>query len=122
MSKKINESAELSRNFPLLKLISLLPDKERDSIVAGLDHKRCGSIYACVHQALTNTSLTPDFREKLKSRLGSKKEIFRQLRLDNRKVSQKKRQKALIQTGGDLSFILEGVLPLLKEYLDSKKK
>jgi hypothetical protein len=121
MPKKINESAQLSRDFPLLKLISLLPNRERDLLVAELDHKKCRSFYSCVHQSLTNRTLEPEWRQKLKTRLGSKKEIFRQLRLDN-KVSQKNRHKALTQTGGDLSFILEGVLPLLKEYINSKKK
>lgn len=121
MVKKINKTKTLSQNFPLLKLISLLPDKERDALVSSLDHKKCDGIYECVHQALTNQTLDGEWRRDLKSRLENKKEIFRSLRLDNKKVSKKKRHSALTQTGGDLSFILQGVLPLLKEFLESKK-
>lgn len=121
MAKKINKTKNLSQNFPLLKLISLLPDKERDALIASLDHKKCGAIYECVHQGLVNNTMDGEWRRDLKSRLQNKKEIFRQLRLDNKKVSHKKRHAALTQTGGSLSFILQGVLPLLKEYLQSKK-
>lgn len=90
MVKKINKTKTLSQNFPLLKLISLLPDKERDALVSSLDHKKCDGIYECVHQALTNQTLDGEWRRDLKSRLENKKEIFRSLRLDNKKVSKKK--------------------------------
>ena len=123
MPKQANKKKSLSQNFHLLKLVSLLPDKERDALVSSLDHSKClSSIYECVHQSLINSTLDGKWRQDLKTRLEPQKEIFRQLRLDIKKISKKKRKAALIQTGGNLSFILKGVLPLLKEYINSKKE
>lgn len=121
MNKKLSKKKRLAKHFNLLKLLSAIGnDEERNDIIAALNHDCCDSIYECLKQGLKNDSLPTAWRKELRDRLSGKEQVFRSLIAP--KGSKDKRRKSLVQAGGDVSYILQGILPLLEDYLKSNRK
>jgi hypothetical protein len=121
MNKKLSKKKRLAKHFSLLKLLSTVEsDEARTDLMAALNPDCCDSIYDCLRQGLKNDSMPIAWRKELRDRLNGKEDLFRSL--IGPKVSKDKRRKSLVQVGGDVSYILQGVLPLLDEYLNSNRK
>ncbi len=122
MNKKLSKKKALAKHLPLLKLLSNLgSEEERDRLLEALNHDCCDSIYEVLKQGLKNDSMPSEWRKELQGRLSGKEKFFRSL-IGPKKVSRARRHKTLIQVGGDASYIIRSVLPMLESYLASNRK
>ena len=109
----------IRKAYPLLKVISKLEPGERQVVFQYLTHDACEGIYECIHNGLTNPTLEDEDKRLLHKSLVPQKNKFRKL-LKERDPEKKKR--SLIQVGAGVGLILERVVPLLEEYLQSSEK
>ena len=121
-ANKMNGKKRLRCDLPLLKLLADLSDNERDVLLKSLAHSRCESIFDCLHQGLYNTTLPPEFIKEVRKKYNKKDKTQRakinKLRsLVKPDVSPGKKHKTLIQLGGDISFFLKNILPVLEDHL-----
>jgi hypothetical protein len=112
----LNKKA-IRRVHPFLKVISKLDNKDRQVILHYITHEACAGIYECVENGLTNHTLRAEDRQEMHKSLVPQKNKFRKLMLEK---DPEKKKKQLIQVGSGVGLILEKVVPLLDEYLQSK--
>lgn len=108
---------DIRRLHPLLKVISKLGEPDRKVLLQYLSHDGCEGIYECIHNGLTNPTLREEDRRVMQQSLKTHKNKFRKL-LKEQDPAKKKR--ALLQVGEGVGLILEKVVPLLDEYLQTK--
>ena len=108
----------LKKLHPLLKIISKLSNEEKQVLLRYLNHEGCRGIYECVHNGLTNPTLSPEDKDEMRNNLAAKKNWYRKLLKETDPV---RKQQALLQVGEGVGLILEKVVPLLDNYLSAKK-
>ena len=82
-----------------------------------LTHDACEGIASCVENGMTNHTLRSEDRQEMKESLAPQKNKFRKLILEQ---DPEKKKRQLIQVGSGIGVILEKVVPLLEEYLQTK--
>ena len=107
----------MQKVHPLLKIISKLSDGERKVLFPFLTHEGCDGIYECVHNGLSNPTLNEEDRRDLNQKLLPQKNKFRKLIKESDPVRKKR---ALLQVGEGVGLLVEKVVPLLEDYLQSK--
>jgi hypothetical protein len=108
---------EIRKLHPLLKIISKLPENERQVLLRYLTHDGCKGIYECIHNGLTNPTLREEDKNQMRASLIARKQKFRRLLKES---NPDKKKQALLQVGEGVGLILEKVVPLLEQYLKSK--
>jgi hypothetical protein len=112
---------KLTKLFPLLKLLTRLSSEERKALVGYINQEGCNAICQCIHNSITNQDIASQNRRNLKQKTAGVKETLRYLSNASKPVHL--RQKKLSQIGGNpLGIILATVLPILANFLFSKKK
>lgn len=104
----------------MLKILQKLSDTEREILICYLNNDGCAGLYECIHNAVYNTTLRREQREKLQKELNRDKNKFRQIL--NEKTSADKKNKTLKKIGGKVGIVLETVLPLLEKFVEDRKK
>ena len=97
--------------YPLLNLLSRLTETDRQTLLPYLSEPVYDAVTACIENAMTNRTLGSTNRGILKQAMDGNKNNFRAV--INPKSSKRRRQKAIVQTGGALGLILATVLPML---------
>lgn len=113
---KMNKRA-IRKVHPLLKIVNKLGVEERQVLIHYLTHDACEGIYECIQNGLTNPTLRDEDKRELHQTLTPQKNQFRKLLKECDPV---KKKKALVQVGEGVGLILEKVVPLLEEYLQTK--
>lgn len=103
--------------LPLLNFFSKLNMEEKKVLMHFLDHEGCQGLYECITNGLTNTTLREDDQRFLHENLVQDKNKFRKL---IKECDPEKKKRQLLQVGEGAGLIVEKVVPLLEEYLQSK--
>ncbi len=108
--------------LPLLYLLSVLPERERQMLIEHFDERTVlyltDSVVATVLRS--NASVNQKIKESLKKEVQKFKGEFETIVSTD---SYNKRKKALAEIGGyPLSIILASILPSVIGYLDKRKK
>jgi len=111
---------KMNRIFPMLKVLAELGPKERKTLIPFLNEDGCEGLHECVYNALTRKYLPIAKRRELRNKLKKDEDIYRCI-LKQELCSRKRQQKLALVGGESLGLILEIVLPLISEYLDSTK-
>jgi hypothetical protein len=100
-----------------LEVLSRLASNDRQVVVEFLNEVGCEALTECVHNGLWSKAVDGDKRKAIKSNLKKDEGHYRCIL---KQGCAKKRQKKLVEVGGDgLGLILNSVLPLLKEHLST---
>jgi hypothetical protein len=111
---------KLKKAFPLLKVLSKLPDQDRTTLIEYLNGDATNALCECVHNAINNRQISG--RHQLCSKALRSKDDLRYISKNHTKSKQKHKLKKLIQVGGSpIGLILSAVLPLLASALFKKK-
>lgn len=113
----MNNKRSMKKIYPLLRVLSKLSPADRQAVICNLTHNSCDGIYACIENGLTNPTLREEDKKMLQQNLIPQKKLFRKL-LKTQDPEKKKR--TLLQVGEGAGLILEKVVPLLGDYLNSK--
>ena len=107
----ISEKKKFRQIYPLLNLLGRLNEADRQALLPFLSEPVYDAVTKCIRNAMTNDTLGSTNRGILKNAMDSNKTNFRAV--INPKSSKRRRQKAIVQTGGQLGVILATVLPML---------
>lgn len=111
------KECDMQRAYPLLDVMSRMEVEDRKTLVEFLNSEGCQAVTECIHNGLFNKSIDPEKRKNIKVNLKQDEEQYRCILKEG---CSKKRQKQLVQVGGGgLGLILDAVLPILKENLNS---
>jgi hypothetical protein len=110
---------EMRKLYPLLKIVSKLPDDEKKILLHYLSHDGCRGIYECIQNGLTNPTLTSEDKNALQSQLFRHKNKFRKLLKEQ---DPEKKKRVLLQVGEGVGLILDKVVPLLHDFLNKTQK
>lgn len=105
--------------YNLLKVLQKLNGRDFNILSQYLDEGAYQILTECIHNSICSQSIDVKLREKLKNALWSKKAKVRYL-ADKSKPFKKKR-KIMPQIGGNIGLIIASVLPMIYNFLKSKK-
>ena len=111
--------AKAIRFYNLLKVLQKLNAHDFNIISQYLDENAYQILTECIHNSICSQSVDVKMREKMKKILWSKKAKVRYL-ADKSKPFKKKR-KLMPQIGGNIGLIIASVLPMIYNFLKSKK-
>lgn len=123
-SKKKTAKSSLTKKkalkfYSLLKVLKKLNSQEFILLSQYLDEDAYAVLSECIHNSICSQSIDSKTRTKLKEMLWSKKAKVRYL-ADKSKPF-KKRRKIMPQIGGNIGLIIASVLPMIYNFLKSKK-
>lgn len=105
--------------YKLLNALKKLGPSDFGAVSQYLDKEAYAILSECIHNSICSQTIDSKTREKLKKNLWSKKNAIRYL-ADKSKSYQRKK-KLMPQIGGSIGLIIASVLPLVYNFLKSKK-
>lgn len=121
---------ELTKLYPLLRILSKLTDVERQVIAHYLTYPACDGIYECVQTSLVNHTVPTEQRKQVQQHYRSKTADIRSLlanppkagskRASEKNKFDKRRKKAIVNVADDLGLIFKTSLPLIKKYVGAE--
>lgn len=120
--KVIKPSLTKKKAETFLKFLKVLEKlKKNDLVILShyLDKDAYNILSECVHNAICSKSIDDKTKDALKKALWSKKSQIRYLADKTKPLS--KRKKIIPQIGGNIGLIIGSVLPMIYEFLKSKK-
>lgn len=127
--KKVGKSLKLTKTkltkkkaikfYNLLKVIEKLSSSDFNILSQYLDEKAYDILSECIHNTICSKSIDDKTRTNLRKVLWSKKNKIRYLADKTKPFARKK--KIIPQIGGNIGLIIGTVLPLIYNFLRSKK-
>ena len=105
--------------YNLLKVLQKLNGGDFNIISQYLDEQAYNILSECIHNSICSQSIDVKTRDKLKKALWSKKTKIRYLADKSKPYNRKK--KIIPQIGGNIGLIIASVLPMIYNFLKSKK-
>lgn len=104
--------------FPLLSILSKLPQEERKIVLNFLDEKSSDVICECIHNGIRSKKINEVKREELKNVLQADKKFYRYL--SRGKGSYQQNRKTLVKVANSIHIIFDAVIPLLVQVFKIK--
>ena len=127
---------ELSKLYPMLRVLSKLADDDRAVLAHYLTHPACDGIYECVRTSLVNNTVPKEDQKNLREHYLPKQPHLRRILRHPPKVSKKKdseekqqarairfanrRRNSIVKVADDLGPIFKTSLPLIKRYVKAQ--
>lgn len=105
--------------YNLLKVLEKMPSADFGVLSQYLDEDAYQILTECIHNSICSRSVEPKVRERMRKLLWSKRNKIRYLADKSKPFGKKK--KIIPQLGGNIGLIIASVLPMIYNFLKTKK-
>lgn len=117
-TSKLNKAKAL-KFYELMTILKKIKSKDFNILSKYLNEDAVNIVSDCVRNSICSRDIPDPMRKKLRAALLSKKNYVRQIA--NSSTSTVKRRKLIPQIGGNIGLIIASVLPIVYNFLKSRK-